>query len=162
MSINGSRRATMGAPFFILLPTFMLAASCGGTKGSGSVPGSSDAPPPPCTPAEAPFAKVMNPATASEFDSCTITVQAKFNSADWGGMVGGDIEGYVKWSAVGPDDPGAGDLGTRMKTMYVAKPKSDAIFTLKQGDPVTIRGTAKTNMVGQVMLFASEITKAQP
>jgi hypothetical protein len=138
----------------------MLLVGCGGPQLGPDAPDPTAAPPA-CSPAEAPFAKVVNPGTSGEYKACTVTIQAEFNSPDWGGMVGGDIEGFVKWSAslpgAAPSAP-AGPFGAMaFKMMYVAKTKSDTIFKLKKGDHITVKGLARTNAVGQVTFYAFEI-----
>jgi hypothetical protein len=132
----------------------LLLTGCGASHGGASAAGGGDAPPPPCSPAEAPFTKVMNPSFANDYSKCTVTMRAKFNSADWGVAVGGEIDGLVKWSAVGPDD-----AGPDFKFMYVVQAKSDVLFALKKGDPVTVKGRAEANSIGQALFFASEITR---
>jgi hypothetical protein len=141
------------------LPLATIALGCGPIvpgAGGAETPTADDAPPPPCNPAEAPLAKVMNTATADAYSDCTITVDATFNSPDWGGMVGGDIEGFVKWSALPP-----GGEAADFKMMEIPKSKSDAIFAFKRGDAIKVRGVAKTGMAGQVFFFASEISAAK-
>lgn len=108
-----------------------------------------------CSPAEAPFAKVMNAATSDAYEACLVTMEAQFLSADWGVVVGGDVEGQVKWSAVVPGSPGD---ATEMKFMFIAKDKSDAIFNLKKGDRVKVTGSTTKTMVGQVIFNATDVT----
>lgn len=136
----------------VSLALLVGATACGGSQPGG---GSGDdwKSPPACTPPEAPFAKITNPAFVPEFEHCTVTTDAQFNAPDWGGMVGGDIEGLVKWSAV---VPGTSDV----KTLYIPKARSDVLFRLKKGEAITIKGTPKANLVRQVMVYAAEVTPA--
>ncbi|MFO0617217.1 MAG: hypothetical protein U0414_31765 [Polyangiaceae bacterium] len=154
MSIALSR-ALLGVRSTVSLFAFAFAialmAACGGTSMGGEVPTPTGA----CSPAEAPFAKVTNPATSDEFSSCAITTEAEFLSADWGVVVGGDVEGQVKWSAA---VPGTSD----MKFMFVPKTTSDAIFALKKGERVKVTGSTSRTMVGQVIFYATDITKLEP
>lgn len=102
----------------------------------------------------------MNGATADAFESCLVTTEAQFLSSDWGAMVGGDVEGQVKWSALVPGTtPEAGPLGSsNMKLMFIAKDKSDAIFKFKPGDRVRVTGSTTKTMVGQVVFYATDVT----
>jgi hypothetical protein len=151
LCIFSRSRTNRSARILIALFLSLLLVACGAPNLTGDVPTAAG----PCSPADAPFAKVVNPATADEFASCAITTEAEFLSADWGVVVGGDVEGQVKWSAV---VPGATEA-TDMKFMFVPKDKSDVIFALKKGDHVRVTGSTSKTMVGQVIVYATSITK---
>ncbi len=159
--IEGRRGRT--ATFVLWLG--VLGAGCGGAQTGGEPPSAGDPALPPCSPPEAPFAKVMNPSFAREYSNCTVETEAAFNSADWAGMVGGELDGFVKWSALPGDGGGRATAGNPfgaadVKLMYVPKEKSDVLFQLKKGDRVIVKGRAVVSVVGQVMLVASEVTAA--
>lgn len=144
------RQRAAAAALAVLFFSALALIGCGPSV-DASVPRPTTA----CSPAVAPFAKVMNAATSDAFESCLVTMDAQFLSADWGVVVGGDVEGQVKWSAVVPGS--AGDA-TDMKFMFIAKEKSDAIFKLKKGDRVKVTGSTTKTMVGQVIFNATDVT----
>lgn len=144
------RRRAIAAAVTAVVFALLTLAGCGPSL-DARVPRPTTA----CSPAEAPFAKVMNPATSDAYESCLVTMEAQFLSADWGVVVGGDVEGQVKWSAVVPGS--AGDA-TEMKFMFVSTEKSDPIFKLKKGDRVKVMGSTTKTMVGQVIFNATDVT----
>lgn len=147
------RRSGLAASATFLAALLAL-LGCGPSV-DASVPHASTA----CSPADAPFAKVMNPATSDAYESCLVTMEAQFLSADWGVVVGGDVEGQVKWSASVPgSDSEAGGLSTDMKFMFIPKEKSDPVFKLKKGDRVKVTGSTTKTMVGQVIFHATDVT----
>ena len=106
----------------------------------------------------------MNPSTSDDFAGCTVTTEVAFNSADWGPMVGGDEPGFVKWSATPPGTEATPNAlgGTDAKLMQISKPKSDAVFALKKGDVLVVKGVARKNVAHQVIFHAFEVTKKAP
>ncbi|MBI4701497.1 MAG: hypothetical protein HY744_10115 [Deltaproteobacteria bacterium] len=139
----------------------LLSTGCAGSPARDR--GASDDSPPPCSPREAPLAKVMSSGYAEEYSSCTVTTKAAFYSPDWGAMVGGEREGLVKWSALPPgEEPTATPLGVSgLKYMYLPKDQADVLFTLKKGQLVTVTGSARVFGAGQVMFFARQVTPAE-
>ena len=135
----------------MLVVIFLALTGCGPSV-DASVPRPTTA----CSPADAPFAKVMNAATSDSYEACLVTMEAQFLSADWGVVVGGEVEGQVKWSAVVPGS--AGDA-TDMKFMFIPKEKSDSIFKLKKGDHVKVTGQTTKTAVGQVIFNATDVTQ---
>ena len=117
----------------------------------------------PCSVAQADFARIMNPAFTKDFANCTVTTTVAFSSPDWGVMVGGDVDGYAKWSATPPGVTTAstGPLGlSNASYLQVKKDKADIIFKAKKGDLLTIQGHVTLNQVGQAVFYADDIAPA--
>ncbi len=108
-----------------------------------------------------PIAKVMNPATSKDFQKCDIITEGEFifptvtnfrHPSDIGKMV------VFQVAPIGEADSYADKRGQRGLMVAIAKEKSDAVFELKKGTKIELRGHTKV-VIGSVVYFITDYIK---
>ena len=105
---------------------------------------------------EVPFAKVINPAFASDYVGCDITVKVQFLTSSpspfhWDYVKG--TSGKVPFQVVVPGEQlSSGPMGIPPQPhVFLPKDKSEVIFSLKTGDQIFLRGALGPAPVASVM-----------
>jgi hypothetical protein len=133
-----------------LIFNFLFAGTSLFLLAANAYPQSGNTCPPPGT--EVPFAKVINPAFASDYVGCDITVRVQFfsstaNPFHWDLVKG--TSGKVPFQVVVP-----GQLPTSPQVephVFLPKDKADVIFSMKVGDLILIRGALGPDPVVNMM-----------
>jgi hypothetical protein len=121
--------------------------------------------PPPGT--EVPFAKVMNEAFAPDYVGCDITAKVEFVAPGgtpnylWTSLKG--LDGKAPFRVVAPgQQPGGGPFDIPPH-VFIAKDKSDVIFSFKKGDLLVVRGATLVGVkpVRQIAFLATEVHEAK-
>lgn len=156
MHVSASSALRHLHPFVVaFLGALVLLVGCGASSGA-SVSHAMAA----CSPADAPFAKVMNARFAPDYESCTVRTTAAFLNPN--SMLEQNL-GDEKSVVFEVYDPQAGEGDVE----FVKAPKaaSDAIFMMKKGDPVLLTGSPAPWATGGAKTHyfsASTVAKGAP
>ena len=118
---------------------------------------------------EVPFAKVMNPVFAQEYQNTTVTTTAEFLTAipqdrPWGSIISKLTAGMVPFCVLAPGqaEPGAGKYPPYV---FIPKSASDPVFELRHGDRVRLTGHTLVDRMPTYLLIAfvaDTVTKVAP
>ena len=120
-----------------------------------------------------PFAKVMNPAFAKDYQDKQISTTVKFIAAGqtegymWGAIPKSAIKGKVPFRVVAPGESVPVGLGNIPPHVFIEKAASDLVFELKNGDEIilighTVVGKMFLSNFSQIVFVADSISRATP
>ena len=94
---------------------------------------------------QTPFAKVMNPAFAQDYQATTIATTAEFLTATpqdrrWGSIIPKLTTGMVPFCVLAPGEAEPTGPGKYPTYVFISKAASDLVFELRRGDLVLLTG----------------------